>query len=100
MTFPRRKYLAITTLLSATAMAMLLFTNAHNAPLDDLGCHRDPPGGKYHCHTGVLKGKEFNNKEEAERTLASVAAAKDDADFAVQYEDTPEPVNKKRVIHE
>jgi len=72
----------------------LLFTNAHNTPLDDLGCHKDPPGGKYHCHTGKLKGKEFASKEEAERAVASVAAT-EDTDFAVKLEDTPEAAAEK-----
>ncbi len=69
----------------------LLFTNAHNVPLDELGCHKDPPQGKYHCHTGALKGKEFAHKEDAERAVAAVHADGDEADFAVEgYEEVPD----------
>src|SRR5262245_16341671 len=95
-TFPTRKSLAMTTFISATVMIVaLLFTNAHNAPLDELGCHHDPPGSKYHCHTGALKGKEFENKQEAERSIASVKVAPAEKDFAVTYEDTPEAIQEK-----
>lgn len=69
----------------------MLFTNAHKEPLDELGCHKDPPQGKYHCHTGALKGKEFANKEDAERAVAAVHADGDEADFAVEgYDEVPE----------
>ncbi len=90
MNFPGRKSLAITTGIATVLMIMgLLFTNAHNSPLDELGCHKDPPQGKYHCHTGALKGKEFPSKEDAERTIAAVRAADDEADFAVSGYDEP-----------
>jgi hypothetical protein len=82
----------ISFLASGTAMVMsLFFINAHNSPLDELGCHRDPAGSPYHCHTGALKGKEFTNKDEAQRAIASVSAeGASESDFAVTYEDGPQ----------
>lgn len=95
MTFPGRRSLAITTFISTTLIIVaLLFTNAHNSPLDELGCHRDPPNARYHCHTGQLKGKEFATKDEAQRALASVSVA-EDSDFKVSMEDTPEAAAAK-----
>lgn len=89
MKFPGRRALAFTTTIATGLMIMgMFFTNAHNAPLDDLGCHRDPPQSRYHCHSGFLKGKEFNSKEDAERLLLAVHAPDDDQDFQVTHEET------------
>lgn len=93
----KRRTLIIGSILSSSGLLVaLLFTNAHNAPLDELGCHRDPPGSRYHCHTGSLKGKEFDTKEEAERSIASVKTqGVNDSDFSVTLEDTPEAKREK-----
>jgi hypothetical protein len=94
--FPKRRTVAISAAASFGAVALaLFFTNAHNSPLDELGCHRDPPGSRYHCHTGALKGREFNNKDEAQRSIASVQAQAQDSDFAVTYEDNPDAAREK-----
>lgn len=95
MNFPGRRSLAITSGIATVLMFIgLLFTNAHKAPLDDLGCHQDPPQSKYHCHTGALKGKEFASREDAERAIAAVRASDDEKDFAVSGYDEP-PAKEK-----
>lgn len=76
-------------------MIAIAFTNAHDVPLDELGCHRDPPGAKYHCHTGTLKGREFGSKEEAERVVMAARASGADEDFNVVIEDSPEVMKQK-----
>lgn len=95
MNFPGRRSLAITIGIASVLMFTgLLFTSAHKEPLDELGCHQDPPQSKYHCHTGVLKGKEFANREDAERALTAVRAADDEKDFAVSGYDEPNTKEK------
>ena len=97
-TFPKRRTIAIFTGATTLGLVAILFTNAHNAPLDEHGCHRDPPGSKYHCHTGPLKGKDFTSKEEAERTIASVRpTGAAGSDFAVSLEDTPAAARDKEL---
>jgi hypothetical protein len=49
---------------------------AHEAPLDDLGCHVDPITESYHCHKGQLEGREFVSRLEAEDALAATAEQK------------------------
>ena len=86
----KKKSYAITAMISTGLLAVgFLFTNAHNAPLDDLGCHRDPPKGKYHCHTGVLKGREFASREEAEKALPSLEVVDTAPPPAVAPAETP-----------
>ncbi|MGE4132161.1 MAG: hypothetical protein AB7F86_11025 [Bdellovibrionales bacterium] len=67
----------------------LLFTNAHNIPLDELGCHSEPPGSGYHCHAGTLEGRDFASREEAERALKAVTAGANSKDFQVSFQKDP-----------
>ena len=46
---------------------------AHDAEVDDLGCHDEYITGTYHCHKGQLQGREFITRDEAEDALASSA---------------------------
>lgn len=51
---------------------------AHDAEVDDLGCHDDPVTGGYHCHKGPLEGRDFVSRGEAEDALTSSAEQKAD----------------------
>lgn len=42
-----------------------LFSWAHEAALDEIGCHADETTGAYHCHAGRMAGREFITKNEA-----------------------------------
>jgi hypothetical protein len=42
---------------------------SHGGKLDSLGCHHDRQRGGYHCHRGVLAGRNFASKAEALKAL-------------------------------
>lgn len=47
---------------------------AHEGPtLNDDGCHQDERYNKYHCHDGVLEGREFDNPQQAANALITEA---------------------------
>ncbi len=48
-----------------------IWAYSHPGGRDDLGCHIQQATGQYHCHTGVLKGRQFKNREEALAALKS-----------------------------
>ena len=43
--------------------------DAHPLKLDDLGCHNDRQSSYYHCHEGVLEGRQFARKSSAKRAI-------------------------------
>lgn len=49
---------------------------AHDAEVDDLGCHDEYITGTYHCHKGQLQGRDFITRDEAEDALTSSAEQK------------------------
>ena len=51
----------------ALTVAGLSSLYARNWRLDDLGCRYDYNEGGYHCHRGLLAGKKFKHRQEAER---------------------------------
>ena len=71
---------ALLTLLSSGAQA-------HPIPLDDIGCHSDVSRGGYHCHTGPLEGRKFENAGEARAALPqeSAQAMTEEAPVAINY---------------
>lgn len=48
---------------------------AHDAPVDEIGCHEEEITGAYHCHNGPLAGRHFVSRLEAEDALAAMQAA-------------------------
>ncbi|MFK7956247.1 MAG: hypothetical protein AB8B96_09140 [Lysobacterales bacterium] len=61
---------------------------AHDAdPLDKNGCHEDTRFNKYHCHSGVLEGRSFDNADEIAKALIKEAIRPKNQSSAGQTED-------------
>lgn len=79
-----------------------VFASAHPGGRDSLGCHRDKTAGNYHCHEGVLAGRAFASKAEAQaafdeqnKTAAAPAPAPEPVPAP---EANPDDANKFTVI--
>ena len=77
MNLVRSRMTIVSTLILAMGwVACFQEVQAHGGGLDDFGCHNERKTGKYHCHQGLLAGREFDSREEAEAALKELEKPK------------------------